>query len=165
MPVPITEDLVRRLAGGTKKYEQLTNETYKPGSSSTLFDELAPVATSLAEGILMIGYDDVDRIRALIATDVAVQHAIARICLGLMGQTKTEMYDHEKGNYPFRLQEEQGRDDLDKLARAQVQSPAQQDNADVGQHDRTKSGNVKKASNSPKIFNPSCPGSYGKGGF
>jgi len=162
--IPFTEDLVRTVVGGGTRYNQLTNETYQAGSNSTLFDTMAPAAVRKAEGILMIGFDNVARVRALMDTDENVQLNLARICAGLMGSTKFDMYD-DKGNYPYKQVEELGMYELDALARAQVQSSAQQDNPAVGQHDRTKSGNVNTPSNSPKIFNSDCPGRYGKGGF
>jgi hypothetical protein len=155
---------VRTICGGTSRYEQLTNETYQAGSTSTLFDVMAPAAVRKGEGILMIGFDNVARIRALMDTDENVQLNLARICAGLIGSTKLDMYD-DKGNYPYKQVEELGLFELDALARAQVQSSAQQDNAAVGQHDRTRSGNVNSPSNAPKIFNSDCPGRYGKGGF
>lgn len=164
MTIPITEDDLRRAAGGTIRYQQLTNETYEVGSNSVLFDAMAPAAVAKAEGILMIGFKEVARIRALIADDANVKLNIARICLGLMGSTKIDMYD-DKGNYPYKVVEDLGMYELDALARAQMQSPTQQDNPLVGQHDRTKSGNVKPASLNAKIFVSPCSGSYGKGGF
>ncbi len=164
MTLPITEALVRRLAGDTARYEQLTNATYAAGSNSDLFDLMAPAAVKKAEGVLMIGFKEVARIRALMASDENVQINIARICLGLMGSTKLDMYDKD-GGYPYKVVESLGMYELDALARAEVQSSAQQDNPLVGQHDRTKSGNVKPGSLNPKIFVSSCNGSYGKGGF
>jgi hypothetical protein len=163
--IPITEDDVRAVVGGANRYEQLTKEDGTIGSDSTLFDAMAPAATAIAEGILMIGFDSVDRVRALIGSDASVKMNNARICAGLMGATKLDMYSAEKQTYPYQLIETLGRDELDRLARAQVQSPAQQDNPAVGQHDRTKSGNVNGPQLTPKLFNPDCPGQYGKGGF
>ncbi|HMY20430.1 MAG TPA: hypothetical protein PKA58_29090 [Polyangium sp.] len=160
----ITEDLVRTLAGGANRYEQLTNETYQAGSTSVLFNTMLPAAVRKAEGLLMTGFDNVARVRALMDTDENVQLNIARICLGMIGSTKIDMYD-DKGNYPYKQFADLAEYELDALGRAQVQSSAQQDNPAVGQHDRTKSGNVNGPKKTPKLFNPECPGQYGKGGF
>lgn len=164
MTIPFSQADVVVVVGGAVRYKQLTEQDYDPLVDTDLFTAWAPAATAAAEGILMIGFDSVARVRALMVSDANVRMSTARICAGMMGSTKQDMTNAD-GSYPYMHQEDLGRRDLDELARAAKQSPAQQDNPLVGQHDRTKSGNVKEASLNKKIFVSPCPGVHGKGGF
>lgn len=163
MTLPITQAHVVKVVGGAVRYRQLTEQDYDPLVDADLYTDWASAAVAAAEGILMIGFGEIARVRALMDTDDNVKMNTARICAGMMGSTKMDMTNTTDAIYPFKHLEDMGRRDLDQLARAQVQSPAQEDNPDVGQHDRTKSGNVRPASSTPKIFESSC--GHGKGGF
>ena len=115
----ITQALVEQRLGGPRYLVRLADDDGDGVADATIVAATLNEASRIGEGLLLQGFPDVVRLRAVVAADVALQGAIADVAIGLFGQRRVEWTDAASGRPFGASQRERGEKYLKDVAGAE----------------------------------------------